>query len=107
MPAGLSRSSCGEIKVTELGDVARRISRRFVLSPTNFSAYIKATAPLTGGLLYIRSGSRQLAGGTDPGPAGLPERGTVSYRGSRYGVFSFATATTVGRARIYQLVLPN
>ena len=107
VPAGLSRSSCGEIKVTELGDVARRISRRFVLSPTNFSAYIKATAPLTGGLLYIRSGSRQLAGGTDPGPAGLPERGTVSYRGSRYGVFSFATATTVGRARIYQLVLPN
>jgi hypothetical protein len=107
VPAGLSHNSCREIKVTELGEVARRISRRFVLSPANFSAYIKATAPLTGGLLYIRSGSRQLAGSTHPGPAGLPERGTVSYSGRTYGVFSFTTATEVGRARIYQLVLPG
>jgi len=101
---GLSHSSCGEIKVTELGEVARRISRRFMLSPANFSAYIKATGPLTGGLLYIRSGSRQLAGSTHPGPAGLPERGPVSYRGTAYGVFSFTTGTAVGRVRIYQLV---
>jgi hypothetical protein len=104
--AGLSHSSCGEIKVTELGDVARRISRRFVLSPASFSSYIKATAPLTGGLLFIHSGSRQLAGSTHPGPAGLPESGTVSYRGATYGVFSFTTTTEVGRVRIYQLVQP-
>ena len=106
VPTGLSHSSCGEIKVTELGEVARRISRRFMLSPANFSAYIKATGPLTGGLLYIRSGSRQLAGSTHPGPAGLPERGPVSYRGTAYGVFSFTTGTAVGRVRIYQLVQP-
>jgi hypothetical protein len=106
VPGALSRRTCSAIKVDELGDVARRISRRFALSPTNFSSYIKATAPLTGGLIYIRKGSSQLAGSTRPGPRALPEHGTVIYRGATYGVFSFMTATQVGRVRIYQLVAP-
>jgi hypothetical protein len=104
--SSLSRSTCSEIKVAELGDVARRISRRFRLSPASFSSYIKATAPLTGGLIYIRSGSGQLAGSTRPGPRTLPSRGTVRYRGTTYGVASFTTATAVGQARIYLLVHP-
>jgi hypothetical protein len=102
----LSRRSCSEIKVAELADVAQRISRRLTLSPATFSSYIKATAPLTGGLIYIRSGSHQLAGSTRPGPHGLPSQGTVNYRGTTYAVSSFMTATTVGQARIYQLVHP-
>jgi hypothetical protein len=106
VPGSLSRRTCSEIKVAELGDVARRISRRFALSGANFSSYIKATAPLTGGLIYIRSGSRQLAGSTQPGPRMLPERGVVAYRHTTYGVFSFTTATQVGPVRIYQLVAP-
>ncbi len=100
----LARSSCAEIRVAELGDVARRISRRFTLSPVNFSSYIRATQPLTGGLIYIRSGSRQLAGSSQPGPATLPDSGTVDYRGRSYGVSSFTTASQVGTVRIYQLV---
>jgi hypothetical protein len=106
VPGALSQSTCSQIKVAELGDVARRITRRFVLSPANFPSYISATAPLTGGLIYIRSGSRQLAGSTHPGPSRLPERGTASYRGSTYGVFSFTAGTEVGQVRIYQLVRP-
>jgi hypothetical protein len=105
-PGSLSRRSCSEIKVTELGDVSRRIARRFTLSPGTFSSYIKATATLTGGLIYLRSGSRQLAGSTRPGPPSLPSQGTVSYRGKTYAVSSFTTATTVGQARIFQLVHP-
>jgi hypothetical protein len=104
VPAALSRRTCSEIKVAELGDVARRISRRFVLSAANFSSYIKATGPLTGGLIYIRSGSRQLAGSTHPVPRSLPNRGTVSYRGATYAVFSFTATSEVGQVRIYQLV---
>jgi hypothetical protein len=100
----LSRRTCSEIKVAELGEVALRISRRFALSPANFSSYINATGPLTGGLIYIRSGSRQLAGSTHPGPRTLPEQGTVTFRGRTYGVFSFTTGTEVGQVRIYQLV---
>jgi hypothetical protein len=102
----LGTSSCAEIKVAELGNVARRISRRFTLSQSNFSSYINATGPLTGGLIYIRSGSRQLAGSTQPGPRRLPDQGTVDYRGRNYGVFSFTTQTQVGPVRIYQLVRP-
>jgi hypothetical protein len=102
--AALSQRTCSQIVVAELGDVARRISRRFVLSPANFSSFIKATAPLTGGLLYIRSGARELAGSTHPGPRRLRDGGKISYRGRTYGVFSFQTATQVGRVRIYQLV---
>jgi hypothetical protein len=105
-PGSLSRRGCSEIRVTELGDVARRISRRFTLSPANFSSYIKATGPLTGGLIYIRSGFRQLAGSTRPGPGALPDHGTVNYRGTTYGVSSFAAATGAGQARIYLLVHP-
>jgi hypothetical protein len=105
-PGSLSRSTCSEIRVAELGDVARRISLRFTLSSANFSSYIKATAPLTSGLLYIRSGSRQLAGSTSPGPATLPLRGTVHYRGATYGVSSFTSPSQAGQVRIYQLVKP-
>jgi hypothetical protein len=104
VPGSLSRRSCSEIRVTELGDVARHISRRFTLSPATFSSYIKATSPLVGALIYIRSGSRQLAGSTRPGPRALPDQGTVSYRGTTYGVSSFTAATGAGQARIYLLV---
>jgi hypothetical protein len=55
-------------------------------------------------LIYIRSGSHQLAGSSQPGPAKLPSRGTVSYRGSSYGVSSFTAASEAGQVRIYQLV---
>ena len=98
--SSLGRRSCAEIRVAELGDVARRVSHRFTLSPANFSSYVRATAPLTGGLIYIRSGSRQLAGSTQPGPHTLPDRGTVVYRGKNYGVFSFTAGSEVGPVRI-------
>jgi hypothetical protein len=100
----LSRQTCSAIKVAELGTVAQRVSRRFTLSASNFGSYIKATAPLTGGPIYVRAGSHQLAGSSSPGPAHLPIRGTVTYRGSSYGVFSFASPTQAGQVRIYQLV---
>lgn len=100
----LSSQTCSAIKVAELGRVAERVSRRFTLSASNFGSYIKATAPLTGGLIYVRAGSQQLAGSSQPGPANLPSRGTVRYRGSSYGVSSFTAASEAGRVRVYQLV---
>ena len=100
----LTRQTCASIRVDELGRVAQRISRRFSLSPSNFDSYIKATAPLTGGLIYIRAGSHQLAGSSRPGPSKLPSQGMVSYRGSSYGVSSFGAASSAGAVRIYLLV---
>jgi hypothetical protein len=103
--SSLAANTCAEIETAELGQIAQRVSRRFALSPANFPAYIKATGPLTGGLIYIRAGARLLAGSTRPGPPRLPAQGTVKYRGVTYSVSSFSAPTTVGPVRIYQLVV--
>ncbi|HEY2140747.1 MAG TPA: hypothetical protein VGG98_01655 [Solirubrobacteraceae bacterium] len=105
VPSSLSKLSCAEIETAELGIVAQRISRRFPhLSPASLPPYTRLTRTLTGGLVYVRSGSRQLAGSTSPGPSRLPDRGSVRYRGRTYGVSSFSTRTSVGQVRVYLLV---
>jgi hypothetical protein len=102
--ASLSHQTCAAIKAAELGRVAELVSRRFTLGPSSLGAYIKAAAPLTGGLIYVRAGSHQLAGSSQPGPSKLPSAGTVRYRGSSYTVTSFAAPMEAGQVRIYQLV---
>lgn len=104
LPAGLTGKSCLAIESAELGTVAQRISRRFTLTPSDFSTYVTLTDTMTDGLLYIRSGSQQLAGASSPGPARLPDAGIVRYRGSTYAVSSFAAPTSVGQVRVYELV---
>jgi hypothetical protein len=103
LPAGLAKEPCSAIKSSELAVVARRISGQLSLSPGNFQTYVNLVHTDTNGLLYVRSGSRQLAGSTRPGPAKLPVHGTVRYHGSNYEVFSFQAPTSVGRVRIYSL----
>jgi hypothetical protein len=103
----LAGRTCAEVRDAELGNVARRVSRRFSLAPSNLDAYINATTPLTSGLIYIRTLAphpRQLAGSTQRGPRALPARGRVSYRGKSYSVFSFTVPSAVGALRVYQLI---
>jgi hypothetical protein len=100
----LPTRSCAAIRTAELGRIAERISRRFALSPSNFEGYVKLTRTLTNAMTYIRSGARQLAGSTSPGPAHLPFAGSISYRGLRYGVSSFGVFTSAGPARVFVLV---
>jgi hypothetical protein len=103
--AGLAGESCTAIRSAELGRVAQRISRRFSLSQASFSTYIKLAASVTGGLLYVRSGSRELAGSTPrPGPARLPGSGTVAFHGATYTVYSFQAPSSAGSVRVYQLI---
>jgi hypothetical protein len=104
VPGGLAGRSCAQIHSAELGHAAELISRRFQLSPGNFTTYIEFVRTLTDGLLYVRSGARQLAGSTRPGPVRLPSSGAVSYRGRRYEVSSFTAPSSVGPVRVYQLV---
>jgi hypothetical protein len=103
LPGGLSTKSCAEIKSAELGVVAQRISRRFTLSPSDFSTYVGLVHILTGGLTYIRSSSHQLAGSTRPGPSRLPSAGTVRYHGTTYQVASFQAPSSVGMVTVYEL----
>jgi hypothetical protein len=63
------------------------------------------TRRFTGALTLLRIGGHQLLGQLNPGPAQLPDRGAVNYRGVRYEVFSFiAKAFPSGRLRISVLL---
>ncbi len=83
--------TCFQIKVAALGNVGVYVSRRFVLSDSSYGSYILVTQGLTHALVFVRNGSRQLAGSVRPAPALLPDSGMVRFRGLSYGVFSFST----------------
>jgi hypothetical protein len=108
LPGSLSVGSCAEVKIAALGHIAERLWRRFALAGAPPSAFVHSVESLIGGLAYVRSGSRQLAGSSHlgPGPRRLPDSGTVKYRGVTYGVSSF-TATSAGTpVRVYLLAVP-
>lgn len=98
--------TCQQIKISELGRIAERIWLRFRLAGAPASAYVHSVESLIGGLAYVRMGSHQIAGSTQPGPSHLPVEGTVRYRGATYGVSSFLGSTPEGQVRVYQLVVP-
>jgi len=105
---GGSALSCSAVKVAEVGRIARLIWLRFVLDGSSASSFVTFTQSHTGALIYLREGLRQIAGSTEPGPPGLPESGTVRYRGTTYGVTSFIAQTpakpTRVPVRVYELV---
>jgi hypothetical protein len=102
--AALSRESCTVVRDSELAVVARRVAGQFSLTPANFQTYVNLVQTDTGGLLYVRTGSRQLAGSTRSGPARLPISGPVRYRGVSYEVHSFRASSSLGTVRIYELL---
>jgi hypothetical protein len=104
LATALSRESCAVIRDSELAVVARRVAGQFSLTPANFQTYVNLVQTDTGGFLYVRTGSRQLAGSTRSGPARLPISGSVRYRGVSYEVHSFRASSSVGTVRIYELL---
>jgi hypothetical protein len=104
VPRALAANGCAKIEADEVGVIAQRISRRFKLSPASFPPYVKLVHTLTHSLVYVRSGSRTLAGSTRPGPSRIPSSGALRYHGVNYEVSSFATGTSVGQVRVYTLV---
>jgi hypothetical protein len=97
--------TCSQIKVAALGEVGMHVAQRYVLSPSNYNAYVTVAKDLTGAGVLIREGSRQLAGSISSAPRRLPGSGRVSIRGQSYGVFSFSAPTAAGTpVRIYLLV---
>jgi hypothetical protein len=99
-----SSSSCTTIRLAELDRIAQRIWGRFMLVGAPVSAFVSTMGSLLGALSYVRSGSHQLSGSTQPGPPRLPAQGTVRYRGANYLVFSFAASAQGSSVRAYQLV---
>jgi hypothetical protein len=103
LSSSLASKSCEQIKTAELGLVAQRISRRFKLSPSAYPPYIRLVRTLTNALVYVRAGSRTLAGSTHAPPAKLPSSGTLRFRGVKYGVSSFAAPASGGQVRVHVL----
>jgi hypothetical protein len=96
-PAATS-GSCRTVRSAAYGSVAAHIAARFKPLPPHYKELVDIVRSTTNGVVFIRAGSKQLAGGA--GPARLPLSGTVTYRGRSWSVFSFEP---VPPARIFVL----
>ena len=61
---------------------------QFEMAIQDDAGYLRLAHLFTGAEVLMRTGSRQVMG-TAPGPASVPDRGTVSYRGRTYEAYSF------------------
>ena len=97
-PAAAARS-CAAVRSVAWGAVAAHIAARFKPLQAHYRDLVGVVRSVTGGLAFVRSGSQRIAGG--PGPSTLPPSGSVTYRGRRWTVYSFAP---VPPARVYLLM---
>jgi hypothetical protein len=94
-----ARQSCVAIRNAAWGSVVKHVAARFSPLTSHYDDMAGTLQGSTGGLTFVRVGSRQIAG-LSAGPARLPTHGTVSYRGRRWQVFSWSPHPP---ARIYFL----
>lgn len=94
----LDGQSCAAVTLAAWGGIVRHIAARFHPLAPHYQDLADVVRAVTGGLVYVREGSRKLVGGARP--AALPDSGTVSYRGRVWPVYSWSPAPHV---RIYFL----
>ncbi len=84
-----------------------RIVGRFSFAIQDDAGYVKLAQRFTGAEVLMRVGARQVIGTLNPGPAYVPDRGSVEYAGKRYAAYSFTgEAFPSGPLRI-SLLVPN
>jgi len=84
---------------------AGKVVGHFSFAIQDDAGYMKLAHLFTGADVLMRTGAKQVMGTLDPGPASVPDRGTVSYRGSDYQAYSFiGEAFPSGPLRISLLV---
>jgi hypothetical protein len=89
------------------GDVrsAGKLVGRFSFAIQDDAGYVKLAHRFTGAEVLMRRGATQVMGTLDPGPAHVPTRGALDYRGQRYEAYSFTgEAFPSGPLRISLLV---
>jgi hypothetical protein len=78
-----------------------KVIGHFLMAIQDDAGYLRLARLFTGGEVLMRTSARQVAGTLAPGPASVPDRGTVAYRGHSYQAYSFdGTAFPSGRLRI-------
>jgi len=98
-------AGCRAVRLAELARIDEHVWARFMSVGAPASAYVIAVRGLTGALVYVRAGSRPIAGASSPGPAHIPDSGTVRYRGRTYVVASFPSSTAGANVRVYELLI--
>jgi hypothetical protein len=68
---------------------AGKLVGRFSFAIQDDAGYIKLAHRFTGAEVLRRTGQKQVMGTLAPGPASVPDRGTVSYGGHDYSAYSF------------------
>ena len=66
-----------------------RVVGRFEMAIQDDAGYLKLAHLFTGAEVLMRTGTHQVMGTLSPGPATVPDRGTVSYGGRTYQAYSF------------------
>jgi hypothetical protein len=94
----LSASSCASVRLAAWGSIAMHVAARLNPLASHYQSLVDILQGTSRGLVYVRSGSRRIAGGADP--ARIPRRGTVTYAGRTWSVFSWEPAPP---ARVYFL----
>ena len=102
VPASADAASCTAVRTAAWGSVARHVAQRLQpLSGSHLQALADLLRAVTGGQLFVRSGSHRLVGA---GPASIPSSGTVRYAGRTWPVYSWQPAAG---QRIYFLAPPG
>jgi hypothetical protein len=82
-----------------------RVVGHFTTAIQDDAGYLKLAHLFTGAEVLMRTGERQVMGTLSPGPASVPDRGEVAYRGHSYQAFSFTgEAFPSGPLRISLLI---
>jgi hypothetical protein len=66
-----------------------RVVGNFEMAIQDDAGYLKLAHLFTGAEVLMRTGSHQAMGTLSPGPASIPGRGAVTYRGRTYQAYSF------------------
>jgi hypothetical protein len=74
---------------TSLKDGAGRTIGTVTASEQAVLGYADTIHTITGAQVFVRAGSRALGGSASPAPSSIPTEGQMSYRGTRYTVYSF------------------
>ena len=67
-----------------------RVVGKFEMAIQDDAGDPKLAHLFTGAEVLMRTGSRQVMGTLSPGPASVPDRGAVTYRGRTYQAYSFS-----------------
>jgi hypothetical protein len=88
-------------------DARGHVVAHFELAIQDDLGFTLLARAFTGAQTLMREGMRQVIGSLSPGPASIPDRGRVTYRGTSYEAYSFAAEAFPSGALRISLLYPT